>query len=123
MEEDKILKRGARAHTWSKVFIVIQILAVIGMTFNLLEAKQPWLRFSDNASMMLATLARFDIEPLLVFVAFLIGSNFVSIGALILALLAWLRYKNEDARPMVTVAVGVIVATSLIALGSQNIFY
>ena len=72
---------------------------------------------------MSAALALFDIKTLMVFIAGLIGFNFIAIGSLILALLAWLRYKNEEARLTVVFAVGVIVATSLLALASLEFFH
>jgi len=122
MEETKLLKRGARANTYSKVFIVIQLLGCFCLICSLSEDKQSWTRFSRNSLIFPAALASFNIEALMVFTAGLIGFNFIAIGALILALLAWLRYKNEKARPMVALAVGVIIATSLLALASCDFF-
>ena len=120
MEEAKLLKRGARANTYSKVFIVVQFLGCFSLICSLSEDKQSWARFSRNALIVPAALASFNIETLMVFTAGLIGFNFIAIGALILALLAWLRYKNEKARPTVALAVGVIIATSLLALASWD---
>ena len=122
MEEAKLLKRGARANTYSKVFIVIQLLICFSLICSLFEDKQSWTRFSRNALIVPAALALFDIETLMVFIAGLIGFNFIAIGSLILAFLAWLRYKNEKARPTVALAVGVIIATSLLALASWDFF-
>ena len=122
MEEAKLLKRGVRANTYSKVFIVIQFLVCFSLICNLFEDEQSWPRFSENASIALTALVRFDVETLGLIIAYLIGFNFIANGALILAFLAWLRYKNEEARPTVVFATGVIVATSLIALASLNFF-
>lgn len=122
MEEAKTLKRGVRANTFSKVFIVVQILVLVSLICGLFEDKQSWPRFSENALIVLNALVRFDVKTLGLIIASLIGFNFIAIGALILALLAWLRYKNEEARPTVTLAVGVIVATSLTALCSWGLF-
>jgi hypothetical protein len=122
MGEVKLLKRGARANTYSKVFIVVQLLVCFSLICGLSEDKQSWTRFSRNALIVPAALASFNIETLMVFIAGLIGFNFIVIGALILALLAWLRYKNEKARPTVALAVGVIIASSLLALASWDFF-
>lgn len=122
MEEAKLLKRGARANTYSKVFIVVELLVCFSLICSLSEDKQSWTRFSRNALIVPAALASFNIETLMVFTAGLIGFNFIAIGALILALLAWLRYKNEKARPTAALAVGVIIATSLLALASWDFF-
>lgn len=122
MEEAKTLKRGVRANTCSKVFIVVQLLVCFSLICSLSEDKQSWTRFSRNALIVPAALASFNIETLMVFTAGLIGFNFIAIGTLILALLAWLRYKNEKARPTVALAVGVIIATSLLALASCDFF-
>lgn len=122
MEEAKTLKRGVRANTYSKVFIVLQLLGCFSLICGLFKDKQSWPRFGENALIVLTALARFDVKTLTLFISYLIGFNFIAIGALILALLAWLRYKNEEARPTVTLAVGVIVATSLLALGLRGLF-
>ncbi len=122
MEESKLLKRGIRANTCSKVFIIVQILALASLIFGLFEDKQAWARFSENALIVLTALVRFDVETLGLTIAYLIGGNFIAIGALILALLAWLRYKNEKARPTVVLAIGVIIATSLTELASWDFF-
>ena len=122
MEEANTLKRGVRANTFSKVFIVVQILVLVSLICGLFEDKQSWPRFSENALIVLTALARFDVKTLGIFIAYLIGGNFIAIGALILALLAWLRYKNEKAKPTVTLAVGLIVATSLTELASWGFF-
>ena len=122
MEEAKTLKRGVRANTFSKVFIVLQLLVCFSLICGLFEDKQQWPRFGENALIVLTALARFDVKTLTLFISYLIGFNFIAIGALILALLAWLRYKNEEARPTVTVAVGVIVATSFTVLASWGFF-
>lgn len=122
MEEAKTLKRGVRANTFSKVFIVVQILVLVSLICGLFEDKQSWPRFSENALIVLTALALFDVKTLGLIIASLIGFNFIAVGALILALLAWLRYKNEEARPTVTLAVGVIVATSLTAPASWGLF-
>ena len=122
MEEAKTLKRGVRANTFSKVFIVLQLLGCFSLICSLFEDKQSWPRFGENALIVLTALARFDVKTLTLFISYLIPFNFIAIGALILALLAWLRYKNEEARPTVTVAVGVIVATSLTVLASWGFF-
>ena len=122
MEEAKLLKRGARANTCSKVFIVVELLVCFSLICSLSEDKQSWTRFSRNALIVPAALASFNIETLMVFTVGLIGFNFIAIGALILALLAWLRYKNEKARPTVALAVGVIIATSLLDLASCDFF-
>ena len=121
MEEAKLLKRGARANTYSRVFIVVQLLACLSLIF-LSEDKQSWTRFSRNVLIVPAALASLNIETLMVITAGLIGSNFIAIGALILALLAWLHYKNEKARPTVALAVGAIIATSLLALTLWDFF-
>lgn len=122
MEEAKTLKRGVRANTYSKVFIVLQLLVCFSLICGLFEDKQSWPRFGENALIVLTALARFDVKTLTLFISYLIPFNFIAIGALILALLAWLRYKNEEARPTVTVAVGVIVATSFTVLASWGFF-
>ena len=122
MEEAKTLKRGVRANTYSKIFIVLQLLICFSLICGLFEDKQSWPRFGENALIVLTALVLFDIKTLTLFISYLIPFNFIAIGALILALLAWLRYKNEEARPTVTVAVGVIVATSLTVLASWGFF-
>lgn len=122
MEEAKTLKRGVRANTYSKVFIVLELLGCFSLICGLFEDKQSWPRFGENALIVLTALARFDVKTLTLFISYLIGFNFIAIGALILALLAWLRYKNEKARPTVALAVGVIIATSLLALASCDFF-
>ena len=122
MEEAKLLKRGARANTYSKVFIVVQLLVCFSLICSIFEDKQSWTRFSRNALIVPAALALFDIETLMVFIAGIIGFNFIAIGALTLAFLAWLRYKNEKARPTVALAFGVIIANSLLALASLDFF-
>ena len=118
----KLLKKGIRANTYSKVFIIVQILALASLIFGLFEDKQAGARFSENALIALTALVRFDVQTLGYTIAYLIGGNFIAIGALILALLAWLRYKNEKARPTVALAIGVIVATSLTELASWDFF-
>jgi len=122
MEEAKLLKRGARADTYSGVFIVVQLMVCFSLICSLSKDKQSWPRLSENALIVLNALVRFDVKTLGLIIASLIGWNFVAVGALILALLAWLRYKNEKARPTVTLAVIVIVASSLLALASWDLF-
>lgn len=122
MEEAKLLKRGVRANTISKVFIIVHILALVSLICRLFEDKQSWPRFNENVSIVLTALTRFDLETLGLIIAGLIGFNFIAIGALILAFLAWLRYKNEKARTTVALAIGVIVATSLTELASSDFF-
>jgi len=122
MEEAKTLKKGVRANTYSKVFIVLQLLICFSLICGLFEDRQSWPRFGENALIVLTALARFDVKTLTLFISYLIPLNFIAIGALILALLAWLRYKNEEASPTVALAIGVIVVTSLIELASWGFF-
>ena len=122
MEEAKALKRGVRANTYSKVFIVLQFIVCFSLICGLFEDKQSWARFSRNVLIVPATLALFDIETLMLFIAGLFGFSFIAIGALILALIAWLRYKNEKARKTSAFAVGILIATLLLALASLEFF-
>ena len=122
MEEAKTLKRGVRANTYSKVFIVVQLMVCFSLICSLSQDENTWPRFSRNALIVPAALVLFDIETLIVFIAGLIGFNFIAIVSLILALLAWLSYKNEEARQTAAFAVCVIIASSLLALASCDFF-
>ncbi len=125
MEEAKLLKRGARANAFSKVFIIVQILVLFSFSCEYLtDGLDMFLsRLGQNMLIMLAALAKFNLEYFTLSVIYLIGMNFISIGALVLALIALLRYKNQEAKSTVAFAIILITATSLLVLGSAVPFY
>ena len=79
-------------------------------------------RFGQNVSVILTAFINLNFKYISLHVASLVGLNFISIGALTMALIALLHYKNQEAKSTVVFGVVLIVVTSLLAFGSAESF-
>jgi len=121
MEENKSSKIGVKANTYCKVFIIIQILALFSLGFEYLaDGFDVFLsRLGQNMLILFTALSTFNLGYFTICIAGLIGMNFICIGALVLALMSLLRYKNKEAKSTVALCIFLITATSILALGSR----
>jgi hypothetical protein len=120
MEEAKSSKIGARAHTGSKILGVIQILLLLCLSpESLADGLSVFMsRVGQNMFIVLAAIATFNLEYLIISMVHLITINFIGICALAQALIAFSHYKNKGAKSTVVSCIILIVVGFLLVLGS-----
>lgn len=123
MEKTKTSKAGIRAIKWACFFIVLHCIVLYGMhCINLEDGNGKILEtFGNNISIILSAFANFKFDFICVHIAYLVGSNLISIGALSLALISLFYYKNKSAKPVVVIAIICIILMNLVVLCSPEI--
>ncbi|MBN1795313.1 MAG: hypothetical protein JW804_01440 [Sedimentisphaerales bacterium] len=109
--------RGANA----LIFLNILILYSVGSDYLMSGFNVYLSRLGKNVSIMLTALATVNLEFITLHIASIIPWISIGVLALVLALIALLRHKNQKAKSTVVVSVVLIVATYLLVLGSPDI--
>lgn len=115
---------GARGVKWARAFMIFHVLILFSLSCGYLSDGMDVykLRFGQNASVILTALITLNLKPIGLYIAFLIGLGFVNIGALFMSLIALFCYKNQEAKAIVVFGIVLIIITSLLILGSPDIF-
>lgn len=124
MEETKTSKTGARGIKWAYFFIALHCMCLYGYhSMNMEDSNgEILITFTNNVSIILSAIANFKFDFICIHIVYLIGSNLISIGALVLALLSLFYYKNKSAKPVVIIAIICIILMNLVVLCSPETF-
>jgi hypothetical protein len=125
MNESKSLKAGARANNCSQVFLVVQVFLLYSLSCEYLaEGLGVFLsRIEQNVLILLGGVATARLDYLVLCAVYLLSTNVMGVGALVLALISFAFYKRKQSKATVIWCIVVLLVSCILILGSEVPLY
>ncbi len=124
MDQDSINKgeiysKGKISNVIAWIFIALESLLILGNTYPIIKEQHGILQiFGRGLYALLQTLVSFNIETF-GNIVFLIVTNILGIGAVILSLIVLFKHKNQCAKKTIVAAIIVITFKSILNMGQM----